>query len=263
MGNLSLDALLTVGGYANNLTNWQQKRPGVRLDYKLFQFESGTGSTAVDGVWHKHQPGEIVLIPAHRQIQHRSRGMVNLGWIHVRPLSPHLDAMLAHIEEPVVLDNRKDHILPWGDIPQIIRSPRSLSYFDIQLAVTHWLIRALRVQFGDYGPEVLTDPKLTLVRRHIERHYMERPSLGNLAEHIGWSAGYLQKRFRKVYGYTPYDMVQQYLMADVLAALRSSDSSLEDIAEELGFSDRFHLSKAIARHFGLTASELRLEKSKP
>ena len=257
LSHISLDVLLTVGGYAHKLEHWQQKRPGIRLDYKLFQFEKGNGETSVDGVWHRHAPGEVVLIPAHRHIQHRSDGFVNLGWIHVRPLSPHLDAMLSHIEHPVVLDYCSDHILPWPQIPTIIRNPQVLSCSEIQLNVTGWLVTALRSVFGDDGPLVLTDPNLTIVRRYIEHHYLDRPVLSDLADLVGWSAGYLQKRFRSVYGYTPYEVIQQYLMADVLEALRTTEKSLEVIASELGFSDRFHLSKAIVRHFGLSASALR------
>jgi AraC-like DNA-binding protein len=167
--------------------------------------------------------------------------------------------MLSHLDKPVVIGHEASDILPWSDIRQLLHRRGSLAFLSFRSQVATWCLKALDSASGPAIPATGfdSDPALARVHRHIQRYYLERPSLEQLADLTDWSPGHLHKRFRKAYGHSPLTAVRHYLMNDVLEALRTTNQSLETIAEALGFSDRFHLSKAIKGYFGLSATELR------
>ena len=254
-GQISLDVRLTIGGMTTGLRDWQQKRQTPLSDYKLFQYRSGTGATSFDGQWYEHQPNEIVLVPAHKQVRHRSTGVVSLGWIHFRPLSPRFDALLRSIQDVTQLAVIEEDILPWRAIGETLRQPNDLMHLHLRNEVVRWCLQVVQqVGIRELPSE---DPVIAVVVQYIEHHYHERPTLADLAAVAGWSQGYLHKRFSETYGHSPRVAIERLLMNDVADDLRFGSISLDQLADRYRFADRFHLSKAIRRHFGMTATQLR------
>lgn len=149
----------------------------------------------MDGRWHRHQKNEVVLIPANRPVQHRSTTEVSLGWVHFRIVSPRFDHRLSKVTRPLVLGFEEHDILPWRDLKRILAEPESCEGLRLQHQITHWALKALE-SWSSPREEEGVDPKLFQVKSYIAEHHLQRPSLKELAEHIQWSPGHLQKRYQ-------------------------------------------------------------------
>lgn len=83
----------------------------------------------------------------------------------------------------------------------------------------------------------------------------------DFADNFGMSVPSLTAVLKRKYGKTPY---QYYLSVKIGLAkkmLASGNTSVEDIAERLCFTDRTHFSKLFKRETGLSPAEYRKNNS--
>jgi AraC-like DNA-binding protein len=78
-----------------------------------------------------------------------------------------------------------------------------------------------------------------------------------LARLCGMSASHFIRTFRDTLGMTPAQYVMDRRIASSAEMLTCTERSIEDIAEALGFSDRFHFSKAFAQRLNATPAAYR------
>jgi AraC-like DNA-binding protein len=82
---------------------------------------------------------------------------------------------------------------------------------------------------------------------YIENHLSKRIDNAQLARCCHWSTDHFGRRFHESIGKTPGQYVQARRIAVASQLLLFTDKSIEQIAEETGFSNRFHFSRAFAR----------------
>lgn len=89
----------------------------------------------------------------------------------------------------------------------------------------------------------------------------ERVSRGisnaELASTAGMSVNRFTKEFLRSYGTTPNKYLQIMRVNHAAHRLQQTDESLDSVAEEVGFCDRFHLSKAFRRIRGISPAAFR------
>lgn len=75
----------------------------------------------------------------------------------------------------------------------------------------------------------------------------------DLADAVGTSPCSLQRMFRQHAGVTPLWMIRRYRLIDAAEAARAgSPASWGDLAAELGYADRAHLSREFSAAIGLS-----------
>lgn len=84
--------------------------------------------------------------------------------------------------------------------------------------------------------------------------------VSEVAKQIGVSRGYLTRIFRKETGTSPQEFQMKYRMEKAGALLRSTDSQVSVVAEELGYADVLSFSKSFHRFFGMSPTEFREQK---
>ncbi len=89
-----------------------------------------------------------------------------------------------------------------------------------------------------------------------------RISVSELARETGFSASFIQHRFKEDYGVSPAKYMIGIKMKSAHKML-SDGASVKETAETLGFHDQFHFSKAFKRHFGVPPSEIRNSSTSP
>lgn len=82
-------------------------------------------------------------------------------------------------------------------------------------------------------------------------------TLDALANHAGLSRTSLAERFRESMGNTPLNYLRTVRMQKAMAALSESERSLEQIAQEVGYTDAFSFSKVFKRTVGLAPRDFR------
>lgn len=85
----------------------------------------------------------------------------------------------------------------------------------------------------------------------------EQWTLDTLADRVNMSRATLSRQFNNTVGVPPMTYLLNWRMTKAYNLLKQSSYSLEQIAEDVGFSTARTLTRAFQRHFDLTPSELR------
>lgn len=135
-----------------------------------------------------------------------------------------------------------------------------LDSFD-QVIATHLLLRYS--SRGEQAKAVISKPSPAQDRDLVARitTYLidrldENVSLQDVADHVGLSKFYVQRRFRSELGLSPHEFVLQARLKKARDLLRG-DTSLADIAYDCGFSSQQHMTNAFTRHMGLSPGRYR------
>ncbi|MBA3686776.1 MAG: helix-turn-helix transcriptional regulator [Planctomycetes bacterium] len=94
-------------------------------------------------------------------------------------------------------------------------------------------------------------------RRWIEDRDGAIASLAEAATGCRVDPAYLCRLFQRFASETPYDLVRRLRVRRAADLLREPSRSVASIADELGFSNPFHFSRAFKRVFGLPPSAFR------
>ena len=82
-------------------------------------------------------------------------------------------------------------------------------------------------------------------------------TLDLLVEQVNMSRATLIRQFKQTVSVSPMTYLLNWRMTKAYHLLKQSNSTVEQIAEEVGFSTARTLTKAFQRHYGMTPSELR------
>jgi len=82
-------------------------------------------------------------------------------------------------------------------------------------------------------------------------------TLDLLVEQVNMSRATLIRQFKHTIGVSPMTYLLNWRMTKAYHLLKQSNNTVEQIAEEIGFSTARTLAKAFQRHYGMTPSELR------
>jgi AraC-like DNA-binding protein len=92
------------------------------------------------------------------------------------------------------------------------------------------------------------------VRRYLEAHYMDNPSLEDLARIAGLSPFHLTRVFHEATGLPPHTYLTQLRISRAKQRLQAGDP-IADVAAATGFSDQSHLTRRFKRIVGVTPGQ--------
>jgi AraC-like DNA-binding protein len=122
------------------------------------------------------------------------------------------------------------------------------------------LMRSLVQRQGQEQPcwsQSIQDPQVQKAVQALHEDCARQWSLEALAQHAGLSRTSLAERFRKTMGNTPLNYLRTVRMQKAMGALSSSERSLEQIAQEVGYQDAFSFSKVFKRTLGVAPRDFR------
>ena len=94
-------------------------------------------------------------------------------------------------------------------------------------------------------------------RQHIERHNLRLRTLEQIADECHVNNAYLCRLFRRYDTQSPFQYLLRLKMNDAAQRLQQPDALVKKVAEESGFADPFHFSRAFTSVFGLSPSAFR------
>ena len=84
------------------------------------------------------------------------------------------------------------------------------------------------------------------------------PSLARLA---GLSPTHFSRVFKQSFGTSPIDWLRRERISQAKRRLADSTDDIKEIAEQVGFSDRYFFSKDFKKHTGFTPSQFRAREA--
>jgi len=101
-------------------------------------------------------------------------------------------------------------------------------------------------------PSADVNQALSAAVQILNREYCGHVDLEALARRVGMSYSVFRRTFRKFTGFAPWEYVQHMRLANARHCLATSEVSLTELADKLGFSSPFHLSLAFKEKFGIS-----------
>jgi AraC family transcriptional regulator, mar-sox-rob regulon activator len=91
----------------------------------------------------------------------------------------------------------------------------------------------------------------------VETHLGRVIYLEELAVYSGYSLWHMQKIFKEVTGVSPGKYIRERRLAGAAYQLRSSDSTIFDIALDFGFGSQSHFTYMFRKRYGITPYDCR------
>ncbi len=88
-------------------------------------------------------------------------------------------------------------------------------------------------------------------RQHIEAHWDRLLTLEQLGDECGLDPAYVCRLFRRFDRQTPYQYLVRKKISHAARRLRDSETSVKQVAHDLGFTDPFHFSRVFRRVMGI------------
>ena len=139
-------------------------------------------------------------------------------------------------------------------------SERSSGYRFEMLATFMLLLSELAHLFsGDDSQMSQKHLRINGAISHINRHFREKCSLATLCHIARMSKSTLQRNFLNATGNSPRQYQLQLRITEATLLLRTTTKSIDEIALELGFSDRNYFSRQFQRITGNSPGKFRRE----
>jgi len=222
---------------------------------------AGHGAMAVGSDEHRLAPGDLFAVP--RRMQHGLR--VRRGeWI------------VQYVLHSEVEDRRdRDLMRAWwraGWAPRRVGTGQHAFFAACARALVdgdRWHRRAAELRFaallcgllatGGDDPRTDTHPALARALELMRRRIAGRLQLGELAAVAGLDRAYFARLFKAQLGLPPMRYFTDLKLRLAAQHLRTSDRSIAQIAESLGFDDPFYFSRRFRAWAGCSPSAYRLD----
>lgn len=97
------------------------------------------------------------------------------------------------------------------------------------------------------------DDKINVIKGIIEKKAYEKFKIGDIANEVGISMRYLQKRFKVLYGITPKGYAMQIAMDRAYSKI-AQGKMIKEVALEMGYSDMYAFSRQFKKYYGYSPS---------
>jgi len=232
-------------------------RPCARLYY----IKKGSGFIRSFGQEYRLEPGHFYLVPPRGGFAYSCLKDLQIWWLHFKATLFSCVDLFDYLPYEV-------EIIP-ADVGQVeknmlrlIEIHRSESARD-QLECGGILLQFLAMFFRDADTGHLSRTQKAWVRflpvlRYIEDHLSENLHVEMLAKLANYEKSHFSTVFAEVFGAPPSKYVMRRRIEQAQLILRKQDIKLEALAEQLGFSDAFHFSKAFKRITGFSPAAFRM-----
>lgn len=256
------DVTVVAMGYSDLGLNWNIANHHAPF-WRLYANNKAGADIRFRDSWIPLEPGILYLIPAWVSFSSRASGAVGHAFAHldIRGISgPMIRTLFA---EPLALPAARSQaqeledlgrVLTWDEPPPLDRVLRIRAVADHALAMA---IAGLSTeQRKKLSPQSLRGP-LASVLAYLHANPTAPASNRDLARIIDCTPDHLVRSFRRELGQTPARYVLELRLTAAAQALAHEDLSIDIIAQEYGFANRYSFTRAFTRYLGCGPGEWR------
>ena len=91
--------------------------------------------------------------------------------------------------------------------------------------------------------------------------YFEPQTVPELAALAGMSPSHFSRVFKSAFGTSPIDWLRRERISQAKRRLADTSDDIKEIAEQVGYADRYFFSKDFKKHTGFTPSQFRAREA--
>lgn len=95
---------------------------------------------------------------------------------------------------------------------------------------------------------------------YLEKNYSKKITLNEMAAMVHLQPTYFSTAFKKVFGLSPVEFVISKKLDKAQNMLFFTDSSIKEIAFEVGFNDEFYFSRIFKKYLGISPAKYRIRR---
>ena len=139
---------------------------------------------------------------------------------------------------------------------QNAKSGYEMMVASLYLQFTVLLQRKMKSEI-DFSESTNIRREVTFIKNYIDRHYMENLSLDEISEIANISKYHMVREFSKYMGISPIAYLAQRRIDEAKILLSSTNVSILDIANDIGFSSSSYFSQRFKASTGMTPLQYR------
>lgn len=229
---------------------------------RIYFIRSGTGHIDHHGGRFQLKPGHIYLIPSNTKLSFGCQKQVVIDWVHFNATLKNgadLFSSFRYEREMEVL-NSEEMVRLFTTMIRLLKDPSVPAEFEKRAC----LFQILSLFLKDARPieMVLHEGAVRFgtVLSFIEKNMSTPIRVKKLAGIMNMDPSSFSRAFSTHFKMSPRDYVRRKKMQMARKMLGETGKKLSDIAEELGFSDGFHFSKAFKNLTGKSPRSFRSSK---
>jgi AraC-like DNA-binding protein len=234
--------------------------PGHELIWCL----SGRGWVRLQGKTHEVGPGELVWINCSKPHAHGANPADpwQVYWLRIEgPRLEALSQLLATDFQPVFAACPEDTALLYTEVFERMQNPAPEAPAQIHVAVARLVAAAFGSRAGRGEAPENPPPVLRKPLEWMRLFYFRPTRVEDLAEMSGLSPSHFNRLFKRSFGTSPIDWLRRERISQAKRRLVETTETIKQIAEQVGYADRFFFSKDFKRYTGSTPGEFRLRES--
>lgn len=238
--------------------NWRNS-----LDsYLLILVEEGCGTVTVGEETLALQEGDVAFLDCHQPYSHccDAREPWKILWVHWNGrVMPHLYEVFRQRNISVVLGGAADWVEPVLLRLESIARKEAPDYELYESECLTQLMTLLLTKKPERGGHASgeTLQKWEQIHQYLEEHFAEKITLEDLGKRFSVSKYYMLRGFKRRYGVTIVQFINQCRMNYAKNELRFTDKQIDTIAEECGIHDSSYFNRIFRTTEGISAGAYR------
>lgn len=249
---------LITGERVGRGASYRANRPNGRNDWLAVYTVAGQGRVTHDDRESPLDRGDVMVIRPRTPQFYGTAGpnfMWHNVWVHFIPRGE-----LAWLDWPTIAPGVMRLSLPKELQPRVLQQFREMDAFS-QTAAMHRQELALNAierallladTANPHSTMARYDPRVRQAVQYLMAHLNDPPSLAALADIVGLSRSRFAKLFEAQVGQPPGKFIEQHRLFRVKQLLEHTHDTLQEIAEEMGYSSPFYLSLRFKAWFGVS-----------
>ena len=248
-------------GYLKSLKSHLSERSNLN-SYLFMIVLSGRGTfTYRDQVFHLH-PSDCVLINCMDHYTHQSDDSYpwELLWVHFNGIAAgdYYQYFANTFHNVFHIEKTEEYVFLIHQLLEIHQKKEASWELLSSKLITDLLTDCMTKNNPDRGPDNETMIyKLYKIKEFLEENYSDKIQLVDLAGSFYVSKYHLCREFKKLFGTTIIDYITMRRITHAKELLRFTQMSIENIAENSGYSDASYFNKVFQKAENMTASEYR------
>jgi AraC-like DNA-binding protein len=119
------------------------------------------------------------------------------------------------------------------------------------------ILIAMMLRRASSEDELLAEDMWQSMKSYIDSNPEEKMTLSSLSSKVFYNPSYFSRVFKRKFGVSPMEYLRERRFERAAVLLSSTDDSVDDIIERVGFTDRSSFYHLFAKRFGRTPSEYR------